>query len=331
VSRTLALGLAATAAALAAVVVAPGQALFGWLAAWAFCAGLPVGALLLLLMLRVLPSRWSELLAPFAVPVALLLPLAALTGLPLALDLGAVYPWAGGALDTPFRAGWLSPPAFLLRSLLFFAGATFLAIALAGTGRRALATAGLVAFVPFHTLVAVDWLMSLDPAFHSSGFGLYLLSMQALTALAALLLLRVALGLATPPPLGALLLTALLLWEYFAFMQFFIAWSGNLPANAAWYGRRTEGAWAAVFPVIALLHAVPTLLLLFRPFRDGRSALAAFAVLILAGKALETGWLVLPEAPARPLPALVALAALVGLAGLGLALAPLARAGTAAP
>jgi hypothetical protein len=323
-TRTLLLGLTATALALAAVVLAPREALFGWLAAFAFWAGVPLGALLLLMMTRAVPGAWSQVLAPVVVPTALLLPLAALAGVPVALDLSAVYSWTLGDLETPFRTAYFSAPFFLVRSVLFLAACTLVALALSAPGRRPLAIGALIAFVPLHTVIAFDWLMSLDPAFHSSGFGLYLLSMQALTAFCILLLARLALFEGTPDPLGALLLVALLLWIYFAFMQFFISWSTNLPAGAAWYGRRTAGAWAPVFPIIALLHAIPTLLLLFRPFRASRKSLAAFAVMILAGKAVETAWLVLPDGPAGLLPPLTALAALAGLGALGLAAAPLA-------
>ena len=330
-TRALTLGLAAGALALAAVAIDPAGALFGWLAAFAFWSGVPLGALLLLLTMRVLPGPWSEPLAPLAATAASLLPLVALTAVPIALDLPAVYAWTAGDLGTPFRSLYLSQPFFLLRSLAFLAVFSAVAFAVATPGRRALAIAALIAFVPLHTVIATDWLMSLDPGFHSSGFGLYVLSMQALTALALLLLARLALAPGTPDPVGALLLVALLLWAYFAFMQFFIAWSGNLPSNAAWYQRRTTGAWALAFPLVALLHAGPTLLILFRPFRASRTALAAFAVAILAGKALETAWLVLPEGPAGPLPPLAALAALAGIGALGLAALPLARARTARP
>lgn len=317
--RLLVAGLVFTGAALAAVVLAPDRAGFGWLAALAFWAGVPVGALALLLILRILPGPWAEALGPVAAPAARLLPLVALAGLPVALDLAALYPWARAPLDTAFRAAWLQPVPWLARSALFLAGGSAVAWALARPGRRGLAIAALIGLVPFHTVIAFDWLMSLDPAFHSSGFGLWLLAAQALTAFAALLLARLATHRGSPDPLGALFLVLLLLWAYAAFMPFFIAWSGNLPGPAAWYGRRTAGGWGAVFPLIALLHAVPTALLLFRRFRASRRALAAFAGLVLAGQALQAAWFVLPEAPPGPLPALTGLAALAGLGALGLA------------
>jgi hypothetical protein len=315
-------GLVLTALALAATVVAPDRALFGWLAALAFWAGVPIGALVLLLAMRVLPGPWADALAPLAAPAASLLPLVALAGLPLALDLAAVYPWVDTPLDTAFRTTWLAPGFWVARSLLFLAAGFVVAVALAVPGRRPLALAALMVFVPLHTVIAFDWLMSLDPAFHSSGFGLYLLSLQALTAFAVLVLAIEPDG---PDLIGGLFLVLLLLWSYAAFMPFFISWSGNLPAPAAWYGRRTAGPWAPIFPIVAALHVVPMFLLLFHRFRASRRALAAFAGLVLAGKALETAWLVLPEAPLGALPILTFLAALVGLGALGIAALGLCR------
>jgi hypothetical protein len=312
-------GLGLAGFTLAAVLVDPGKALFAWLAAVAFWAGIPVGGLALLLVMRVLPGAWSAPLAPHAAALAALLPLVAVAGLPVALDLGALYPWVRAPLDTPFRSAWLAPAFWFARSGLFLAAGTAIALVLAKPGRRPLAIAALLVFVPLHTVIAFDWLMSLDPDFHSSGFGLWMLSGQGLSALAVIALLRLAEGPRGPDPLGALLLTMLLLWAYAAFMPFFIAWSGNLPSNAAWYGRRTEGSWAVVFPAVALLHAVPTLLLLFRRFRASPRALRAFAALVLVGQALQGAWLVLPEGPGGLLPPLVFLAGLSATGRLGIA------------
>ncbi len=327
-SRTLSLaGGAAAVLALLAALLDPARALPGWLVAFAFWSGVPVGALFLLMLMRILPGPWS-VLAPATSVAALLMPLAVLAALPVALGLATLYPWSAGDLGTAFRSGYLSGWFAGLRSGIFFAGCIVLAILLSlpRPGTRALATGALVVFVPFHSLIAVDWLMSLDPAFHSSVFGLYVLSIQATTALSALLIVRLVNLPAghDPRPLGAILLTALLLWVYFAYMQYLISWSDNLPASAAWYGRRSEGGWALVFPAVVLLHAVPTAFLLFPPFRVSRTALIGFCVAILVGKALETAWLVLPEFPAGSITILTTLLALAGLGGLGLAAAPLA-------
>ena len=103
-----------------------------------------------------------------------------------------------------------------------------------------------------------------------------------------------------PQVLGGLLLTTLLLWTYLSFMQFVIIWSGDLPAGASWYLRRSGGGWTAVLWAIAILHGVPLLLLMLPPvLRNGRM-LVGLAAATLAGKALEAAWLVLPGRDVAP-------------------------------
>lgn len=313
--RRLALAAAVPLAAALAAVIAEPALLAGWLLAFVFWTGLPVGALCLLLILRLVPGAWREALLPPARAALPLLPLAALAALPVLVGPEAIYPWARHAGDG-FRGLWLAPWFFVIRTGLFFA----LAGVLAPTAGRGAAAVGLILLVPLHTVVAADWLMSLDPDFHSSGFGLYVLSIQVTTALAAIVLLRRPDGTAHPPVLGALLFGALLLWAYFAFMQYFIIWSDDLPPLVAWYERRGTPPWAAVAWIAAALHAAPLLALPFPAVRRDGAWLRRLAAAVLAGKALELAWLVLPET-GRALPAgLVAAAAGLGLGAATLAL-----------
>jgi hypothetical protein len=176
------------------------------------------------------------------------------------------------------------------------------------------ASAGLIAFVLLNTAVSVDWLMSLEPEFRSSGFGLYVLSVQCTIALSLLLVMpSTAPGGVRDGTLGALLLTALLLWAYFAFMQYLVIWSGNLPQGAEWYKRRGSGGWAAVEYALAVLQLAPAFLLGFPPVRRSRTWLAACAYAVLVGKALEISWLVLPATGSGPLAIAAAVLAFVGL------------------
>lgn len=147
-------------------------------------------------------------------------------------------------------------------------------------------------------LLATDLVLSLDPEFHSSGFGLYLLSVQALTAFSAMVLLRLGEGHAgedETATLGALLLVMLLCWAYFNFMQYFILWSGNLPSRAQWFARRGSGLWHFLSVVLVWLRLVPAFLLLFRPFRQGRRWLLSFAAVSIVATVMELAWLILPE------------------------------------
>ncbi|MDW6023548.1 hypothetical protein SAZ10_17500 [Mesorhizobium sp. BAC0120] len=296
---------------------APG-ALGGWLAAFFFWSSLPIGALCLAAMMGLIPGVWRAELQAQAGAALLLLPLAALSVIPVLVGLAGLYSWASAPGSEGFRGIYLSPLFFIGRTVIFFAATGAIALLLLLRPRStAIAAAGLIVFVLLDTTIAVDWLMSLEPDFHSSGFGLYVLSIQATIALAFLILSSLFAGNpgARTEVLGGLLLTALLLWAYLAFMQYVISWSDNLPASVSWYQQRGRGVWSLFEYAIAMLGLAPLLLLLFPPVRCSRTWLIALCFAVLAGKALEAVWLVLPVAAGRP--GLTAAATLLAFAGIG--------------
>jgi hypothetical protein len=232
--------------------------------------------------------------------------------LPIIIGMAAIYPWFDGGL-AGFKAIYLIPVFFASRLLAVVIGAAVLGFFLAVTASYRLAVGGLIAFVLLDGLLAVDLVESLDPEFHSSGFGLYVLSLQALTALAAMILLRLP-DAVNPALLGKLLLTALLLWAYFAFMQYFISWSSNLVPAVKWYQARGAGIWAAAEYAIAVLRLLPGFVLVFPPVQRSRSWLAVLTGTTLIGTAVEAAWLVLPAVKADIAVALLAYA--LALAGM---------------
>jgi hypothetical protein len=298
-------------------------ALTGWLAGFAFASALPLGALCLVMMMRIIPGPWREELGPTAKAATLLLPLALAASLPLLIGQHWIYEWARGASLTGAKTVYLSPIFFDLRTLVILAGACLLGWRLLIQPDRfiALAVGGLIVFVVADGLLSVDWLMSLDSEFHSSGFGLYILSGQMLAAVAMLILLRLAAGVRSNTGLlGSLLMTAILLWAYLAFMQYFIIWSGNLTQGAVWFQRRGKGLWAVVEDLMTALHLLPLFLLFFPPIRHSRAWLAVLSITVLVGKLLEYAWLTLPTLTGDIALAVFAyLISLLGLALLGLA------------
>lgn len=301
------------------------EGLLAWLSAFAFVAGLPLGALCLALVLRIVPGAWRNEIEPEADRLALTAPLLLVLSLPILIGIGRLYPWASDSALSGFKAVYLTVPFFTLRTLAILSTAALLAARLSASPHRrnALAIGGLIAFVLLHDLLSVDWLLSLDPEFHSSGFGLYLLSGQVLSAFCTIALLRLLDG-GEPKSgiIGNLLLTLLLLWAYFAFMQYFIVWSGNLPAGVVWYRIRGEGAWAIIDYGLAASRLLPGFLLFFPPVRRSRAWLLILVSLVLLGGILETVWLALPAG--RQITALSILSLVFALAGM-LALLPIGR------
>jgi hypothetical protein len=310
-------GIAAIAALLL-VFVGPRAALTGWLGAASFIAGVPAGALMLLLIMALVSGRWVEDLRGPARLCGALWPLAALAFLPVLVGMATIYPWFGAPPHSPFAGVWLNPVFFVARTVAWFALGWFVAARANGVIGEGFAAGMLIALVLLDNFVGSDWLMTLDPAFASSGFGLQVISFGCCVGLAAMILLRLMAGTPRAPGvIGGLLLTLLLMWAYFQFMPFLIIWSGNLPESVAWYLARRGAGWVAALVAASVLGGVPLFALFAPQVRNSPRWLGVCAVAVLAGKAIEFAWLALPGR--GPLAVLAWLVALVGLSCLAAA------------
>ncbi len=293
----LVLAAVACVAALALVLLNPRAALTGWVGAAAAFAAVPAGALLLQAMMRLIPGAWGEELRLTCEAGVLLAAPAALAFIPVLLGVRVVYPWTSEPPISPFQGVWMNVVPFVIRTIAWFAlliGAGWLLRHRRATG--AVSSIFLVVFPVLGTFVAVDWLMSLDLDFSSSGYGLQVLILSANLALAALIVLRLSIGRTPRRPgvIGGLLLTTLLMWAYIQFLTFFIIWSGNLPDGVAWFADRSTRVSDIAEWTFALLGGIPLLMLLLERFRANPRWLVRLAIAIIAGKLVEFGWLTLP-------------------------------------
>jgi hypothetical protein len=164
---------------------------------------------------------------------------------------------------------------------------------------------GLILYGMAVTFAAVDWVMSLEPHWFSSVYGVVFLVGQALLALA--FVTRVVVCLGSRPPiqgavgptqlhdLGNLLLAFVMLWAYIAFSQYLIIWSANLPEENHWYLHRMTGGWGAVALLLVVFHfVVPFLLLLSRTTKRRAKMLGAVAAGILVVRLVDLFWLIAP-------------------------------------
>ena len=157
--------------------------LFGAPAAYfpfAFFLLLSLGALLVLLLHNALRSRWGVPLEPYLYPLARLLPLMGLLGLPFFLFLSELFPWArpGAALDPilAHRSGYLNAPFMLLRYVLFFTLFSWILLKLKpGEHRAEVGAWGLALAFVAGTFLSFDLFMALEAHFYSASFGAILL------------------------------------------------------------------------------------------------------------------------------------------------------------
>lgn len=169
---------------------------------------------------------------------------------------------------------------------------------------RRLATGGLILYILTATFAGFDWLMSLEPTWFSSIYGLLWIAGQGVAAF-SLAVLGLTLLLRQRPAqegeiyglndLGNLLLAFVMIWAYFAFSQYLIIWSANIPEEAVWYAHRTQGGWQGVALLLIGGHfVIPFLFFLSRQVKRNPSWMIWLALWLFLARGIDLYWLVTP-------------------------------------
>lgn len=321
------LGLAATGVVLLAVAggADSDRALASWLVAFVYFLTIALGCLYFVLIHTAMQGAWGVAVRRVAENAAGTLPLFALLFLPVALGMEHLYPWshpdaaAGDAL-LRWKRPYLNEGFFLLRAAFYFVVWSAIALWLLRLSRKQDGSPDpsltlrlrrwsgplLIPLGLTHTFAAFDWLMSLDPHWYSTIFGVYSFSGSLVAAFAFLAIATVSLRRSGPVAaaftaehlhdLGKLLFTFTVFWAYIGFSQYFLIWYGNLPEETIFFRNRLEGGWGNASVLLAVGHfAVPFLFLLPRATKRSAVALSAAAVWLLLMHLLDLYWLVLPS------------------------------------
>jgi hypothetical protein len=272
-------------------------ALASWLAAWWWALGIVLGCFANAWMHVLSGGAWGAPVRATAILLSKRMPALLLGLVILAFAMRQLYPWA-----TQEGQVWLEPRFFVTRLLVYGIVWWWLARPASLASKRR-AAASLIAYAVVTSLAAVDLLMSLMPQWYSTAFGLVVMSTQALSGAAAVVLFA-RWPTNTKVPLsrdfGNLLLMWGMIWAYLAFMQFLVIWAENLPREIAWYVPRLQTGWRWIALALVLAQfAIPFVALLFRSVKDSPQRLRAVAALLLAATALDAAWLVLPSVDAH--------------------------------
>jgi len=319
----LAVGLAGVALLAVGYFTADGEHFFrSYLVGWIYWLSIALGSLALLMVHHLTTGAWGTVARRIFEAAVRTLPYLALLFVPIYFGLGSLYEWTHEPL-TGNKAIWLTPSAWLLRSVIYLAVWVVLALVLTRWSAkqdeadeveatalfkkmRAVSGGGLVLFAFALTFAAFDWIMSLDPHWYSTIYGAWFFGGSGLGALGVLVLMG--LFLVNREPMagviakhhfhdwGKLLLAFTMLWAYFSVSQLLIIWSGNIPEEVVWYHERLRGGWGGVGLALALLHfALPFLLLLSRDLKRQSKMLAGVAVLLLVMHWVDLYWNVVPN------------------------------------
>jgi len=342
------IGVAGAIATGAGFAIAPTQAAFSYLTAWAFALSIAFGALVFLMMGHAIDARWTIVFQRFTEAIVGSLPALAVLFLPIALASAWLYPWIAPpptldpetAARLAHKAPYLNVTFWLVRAAVYFALWIAAGELLARwAGRAARDPAGLVrarvlsaaAFPAIGltiTFAAFDWLMSLTPAWYSTIFGLLYWSGGFVAALA--LIAVIARGARRVPAvaasihgshtgaLGRMMFAFLVFWAYMEFAQGLIIWIADKPDEVPWYIARGAGAWGSVFAALVIAHfAIPFFVLLSKPLKRRPTWLALAGAWLVVLHYVDVYWLVMPvlhPAPALHWLDLAAPCAVLGLA-----------------
>ena len=261
-----------------------------YLAAWLVFLSLPVGALPLVLGSE-LAGYGGSAQNGFLRWMLVLMPAAALLGLPVLLSTHSLYPWAAHRIPG-FAGSWFTPVWFAIRGAIYLAIWTLLCLSAMRPpeerSRSALCGVGLILHVTVGTLAAADWVASLSPGLNAAGFGLLLMTIQCGIALSAGLLLA---GM-MPTRAPILLVLAAGVWAFLHVIQYLVIWSADKPAEIVWYLHRGNSLGvAAVWLGVAGFSASLALL----GMGAVRRFVTATAGLLLLAHVVEIFWLVTPS------------------------------------
>ena len=328
--RSLIIGLVFSGIAVVGAFLRPDQFFRGYLLAFMAWLGVTLGSMAILMIRHITGGGWGMVIRRMMGAGMRCIPLMTVLFVPLLFGLPRLYVWAqplDKIADKHLREhlqqvtqSYLSVRGFILRAVIYFAIWNFLSFFLTKWSReqdqpsprdnssrfKALSGPGLILYAFTISFAAIDWVMSIDPSWISTIYGLLILIGQLLSAMCfAVVIERI---LVKYKPMsdwlkpdyvhdhGKWMLTFVMVWAYFSFSQWLIIWAGNLPEEITWYLRRANGGWGAIWFSLAVFHfVVPFVILLSRPFKRDVRKLVWLAIWLMVMRYVDLFWIIEPN------------------------------------
>jgi hypothetical protein len=313
-----------------------------WVLGMMLTFGWSVGGLALLMVQYCSGGKWGLLLRRPLEAMARSLPIVLVYWFVVALNLKRLYIWArfssnsdtaaalkAGLIDEiqkhcmDFKRPMLNPGMFWLVGALCFAIWFFYMYRLTSLGLKRdsdspantsywikklenISGPGIVIYSLTMTAAVIYWVMSMDPTWYSSVYGLLFLVGQGYSVLAFGIIVSIALSKAEPfktilrqteqHDLGKMTFAFVMLNIYLGFAQFLIIWSGNLPEEIPWYLDRIRGHWGIIITLDFIFHwLIPFSLLLSRDIKRNKKRLTRVCQWMIFAKAFDLFWLIEPN------------------------------------
>jgi hypothetical protein len=291
--------------------------------------GVALGSMAILMIRHLTGGGWGTVIRRILGAAMRTLPLLFALFIPMFFGIRKVYIWAqplGNIEDKHLREHleqitqtYLTVNGFIIRAIFYFAVWNVLSFLLSkwsmqtdtpnapdNSARfKAVSGPGLILYGFTISFAAIDWIMSLDPSWISTIFGLIILIGDVLSAMCfAVVVERILFNYKPMSEMlrpdfvhdhGKWMLAFIMVWAYFNFSQWLIIWAGNLPAEITFYLRRLNGGWGYIGLILVLFHfVIPFATLLSRPFKRDIRKLVWVAVLLLFMGWLDLLWIIEP-------------------------------------
>ena len=329
-ARSLMVGIVFSVIAIVIGFFRPDEFFRGYLLAFMAWLGVTLGSMAVLMIRHLTGGGWGTVIRRVMGAAMRCVPLMTILFVPILFGMPRLYIWIrplNTVTDQHFREhlkditqSYLSLHGFIIRAVIYFAIWNLLSFFLTKWSReqdqpvprsnaarfKALSGPGLVIYAFSISFAAIDWVMSIDPSWISTIYGLILLIGEVLSAMCfAVVVERI---LVNYKPMsewlrpdfvhdhGNWMLTFLMLWAYFSFSQLLIIWAGNLPDEITWYFRRFHGGWPAPGIILIFFHfVVPFVMLLSRPFKRDVRKLVWLAIWLMIMRWLDLLWIIEPN------------------------------------
>lgn len=300
------------------------QFYFSWLTAYLYFLSIALGAFFFVLCLFVTNAGWGVALRRVVENVMATLPMFALLFIPIWIGRHELFEWTDAAevAKHPALMGkrpYLNETFFLVRAIIYLVSWSAIALYFSAQSQkqdetgdqaisrrlRSVAAPSIIVFSLTVSFAAVDWMMSLDPEWYSTMFGVYYFAGSVLAAFAFITVaitfiqargqLRGIVSVEHLHDIGKLLFGFTVFWAYIAFCQYFLIWYGNIPEETSYYMNRSAGSWSAIGKLLMVGHfAVPFFFFMPRAVKRSAPLRAAGALWLLVMQFMDIYWCVMP-------------------------------------
>ena len=322
--RALLIGVAGLALSAIGWLLDPAQFYRSYLLGFLLWNGLTLGCMAIAFLHQLTAGAWGLVIRRVLEASTRLFPLTLLFFIPLLFGIHSLYIWSNPAVvaadkTLQHKTAYLNVGFFLGRTALYFAIWIALSyffnkwsLAQDRSGAepwslkmQILSGPGLLLYGATVTFSSIDWVMSLEPHWFSTIWGILFLGGQGVASLS--FVIAVIVLLCSRPPmsevitgrhlrdLGTLLFAFIMLWAYFNFSQFLLIWAGNLPEEIPYYLTRMNGTWMWIGLFLVVFHfAVPFLLLLSRDLKRNRKLIRNVALWVFCLRLVDLFWIAGP-------------------------------------